>query len=176
MTTLKAKDSDAVHPKDTPLASQIMNRQVRTIDPKTPLADVASFLLKHEISNVPVVRRDNDVNVLLGFISEADCLRFLANELFYGDPSPPQLADTIMTRHPICVRPDDDVFTLASIFSSHGLRHVPVVDGEVLLGIVSRRDVIKELDRYYREWLTRREHDRFPVNLHNIMNLRFLTK
>ena len=171
-----AKDTEAVHPTNAPTAKEIMNRRVHTIEPTMGLYDVTSYLLKHEISNAPVVRRENDQQVLLGFISEADCLEFLANGVFYGEPSLPQTAETMMKKHPVCVGPDADVFTLTSIFINHNYRHLPVVEGENLLGIVSRRDVIRSLDQYYRKWVIMRDRDRFPVDLREIMNQRFLVK
>ena len=169
-----AKDTEAVHPKNAPTASEIMNRHVHTVEPTMGLYDVTKFLLKHEISNAPVVRREANQQVLLGFISEADCLEFLANGVFYGEPSLPQTAETMMKRHPVCVGPEQDVFTLTSIFMSHNYRHLPVVDGHNLLGIVSRRDVIRALDEYYRQWTSMQDRDRFPVDLHQIVNQRFL--
>lgn len=80
-----------------------------------------------------------------------------------------------MKKHPMCVGPDTDVFTLSSIFVNHGMRHLPVVDDENhLLGLVSRSNILKALERYYsaenEDW--KREH--FPPDLHQIINHRFL--
>ncbi len=169
-----AKDTEAAHPKETPCARDIMTRHVHTLEPETDLYDVAKFLLKHEISNAPVVRKEGNKRILLGFISEEDCLDHLANGVFYGNPAPPQRAETMMRRHPVCIGPDEDVFTLTSIFISHHYRHLPVVEGENLLGIVSRRDLIRSLDRYYQEWSSTRSRDRFPVDLRKVANMRFV--
>jgi CBS-domain-containing membrane protein len=158
----------------TPTAREIMNPHVQTVSPETLLADIVAFLLKHGLSNVPVVRQHGDKRLLEGFVSEADCLEFLANELFYGNPSPPQTAETIMKKHPVCVGPKEDVFTLTSLFTSHHYRHLPVVEQQHLLGIVSRRDILKALDKYYRQWSRSRDRQRFPLDLHKIMNHRFL--
>ena len=160
--------------KTVPTAQDIMETRVQTVDPEMGLIDVVACLLKHEVSNAPVVKREGKNRRLLGFISEGDCLEFLANELFYGNPSPPQTARTIMKMHPICVEPDKDLFTLTSIFTSHRYRHLPVVERENLLGIVSRRDVLRSLDDYYGDWINMKDHERFPVDVHQIMNHRFL--
>lgn len=160
--------------KSTPMAEDIMNRHVKTVSPDMPLSEVVTFLLKHRVSNVPVVKKEGDDRVLLGFLSEGDCLEFLANELFYGNPSPQQTAETMMKKHPVCVSSDADVFALTSIFTNHHYRHLPVVDGLNLIGIVSRRDVIEALDQYYRDWTRSSSRERLPVDLHKIMNLRFL--
>jgi CBS domain-containing protein len=169
-----AKDSEAVHPKSTPIARDIMTTRVHTVAPETGLFEVTSFLLKHDLSNAPVVRREQGKLVLLGFISEEDCLEHLANGVFYGNPTPPQSAETIMRKHPVCIGPETDIFTLASIFVSHHYRHMPVVENDCLIGIVSRRDLLRSLDRYYNEWSSMQTRDRFPVDLHEIMNHRFL--
>ena len=61
-----AKDTEAAHPKETPCARDIMTRHVHTLEPETDLYDVAKFLLKHEISNAPVVRKEGTKRILLG--------------------------------------------------------------------------------------------------------------
>lgn len=160
-----------------PQARDFMNTHVQTVGPDMPLADVVTFLLKHDISNAPVIEsKDGPQPVLVGFISEGDCLDFLANEMFFGSPAQPQTVRTMMKKHPVCVAADTDVLTLASIFVSHGYRHLPVVDDQRLLGIVSRRDILKALDDYYRDAVRRRDFERFPPDLHEIMSHRFLVR
>ncbi len=136
----------------TPTASDFMSRGVKTVRSDMLLDKVVSFLLEHEISNAPVLDASAEGKRLVGFISERDCLEFLSNEAFYGSPSPAHRAETIMRKHPICVTPDTELFTLVSIFINHGYRHLPVTDHEQLLGIVSRRDVLRALDKHYREY------------------------
>ncbi len=135
-----------------PVAADFMNLRPRTVPSGMPLDAVVSFLLKHSISNAPVVVASTTGRQLVGFISERDCLEYLSNEAFYGNPAPPHRAETIMRRHPICVAPDTDLFTLVSVFISHGYRHLPVTEGNKLLGIVSRRDILRALDKHYREY------------------------
>jgi acetoin utilization protein AcuB len=48
---------------------------------------------------------------------------------------------SVMTRLPFVVSIDDGIDAAESIMREHGVRHVPVVDGEALVGIVSQRDV-----------------------------------
>lgn len=151
-----------------------MHKRVQTVKPTAKLADIVKHLLKHEVSNVPVVDDIGGRLVLVGFISEADCMEQLANELFYGNPAPPLTAELIMKRHPVCVGPDTNMFTLASVFINHRLRHLPVVENQHLLGIVSRRDVLKELDRYYREASKLRDDERNPPDIKQIINHRFI--
>jgi predicted transcriptional regulator len=162
--------------QETPLAKDVMNRHVFTIGTELSLADIVTFLAKHKISNAPVVDKLSGKDVLVGIVSEADCLEHLSNELFYGNPSPAQTAATIMQKHPICVALDTNLFALASILVNHRLRHVPVVDDHVLQGIVSRRDILIAMDKYYRAATKRSKNERFPPDLHEIIHHRFIAK
>jgi CBS domain-containing protein len=160
--------------KEMPVASDFMRANVYTISADMPLGDITSFLLKHEISNAPVVETVAGIQRLVGFVSERDCLAGLTNESFFGSPAPKQTAATLMRRHPICVAPETDLFALASIFISHGYRHLPVTKGDQLLGIVSRRDVLRAVEKYYRQLINQSTHEHFPPDVHLLINHRFL--
>lgn len=159
-----------------PTASDFMTVHVHTVSPGMSLGDVIQFLIRHKISNAPVVEQQDGKQKLVGFISERDCLALLADESYFGSPSPPQTVRTAMRLHPVCVSPETELFTLASIFVNHGFRHLPVVDGEVLRGIVSRRDILRALDEYYRETQDLQSRRKFfRPDLHEIANHRFIT-
>ncbi|HUG90029.1 MAG TPA: CBS domain-containing protein [Planctomycetaceae bacterium] len=161
----------------SPQARNFMNRQVRTVTPDVPLADVVTLLIEQGISNVPVVQREGERSLLVGFISERDCLEHLSNEAFYGSPMPPQTAGTVMRKHPVCVDPGTELFTLVSIFVHHGYRHLPVVDADnQLLGLVSRRDILRALDEFYRQSLREHDQQHFPPDVHELIHHRFLMK
>ena len=161
--------------ENLPLASDLMTSNPQTIAAEMTLDEVVQFLLKHRLSNAPVVRHDSSGQpILVGFLSEGDCLEHMSNEMFYGNPSPRQTAQTMMKKHPVCVAPDTDVFTIASVFISHRVRHLPVTKSEKLVGIVSRFDVLKSLERYYDEWTRTHDGERSPIDIHEIMNHRFI--
>jgi len=160
-----------------PQAVDFMNRDVKTVGPDYRLEDVTNFLITNKISNAPVVETDEDGRrKLVGFLTEEDCLEHLSNELFHGGTQQAKTARMIMKKHPICVPSDIDLFTLASIFVSHGYRHLPVTEDNQLLGIISRRDILRAIDAYYRERLLHSEMEHFPPDLSEIINLRFFPK
>lgn len=160
-----------------PQAQDFMTRKVHTVSPEMSLGDAIAFLKKHKVSNAPVVENDAQGHrMLVGFLSEGDCLEYLSNEVFFGSPAPRQTVNTMMKRHPVCVEPDMDVFTLASIFVSHRYRHLPVAEDGRLLGIVSRRDILHALNKFYQEAFKDRTSKRFPPNLSDIVNHRFILK
>lgn len=55
----------------------------------------------------------------------------------------------IMTRKPATVRPDDNLETVRSIFEKQGFHHIPVVDGDQLIGIISYTDYLRVISELY---------------------------
>lgn len=159
-----------------PAARDLMNKHVHTVSPDASLLDIVRMLSRHGISNAPVVETVDGVPRLVGFLSEQDCLDHLSNEMFFGSPAQPQTARTMMRRHPVCVSPNEDAFALASIMVSHGFRHLPVVEEDRLVGIVSRCDILKALEGYYEQWLESHDLEHFPPDLRKLINLRFVAR
>ncbi|MCA9040123.1 MAG: CBS domain-containing protein [Planctomycetaceae bacterium] len=160
--------------QQSPRASEFMTADVKRVTEEMSLTDVVQFLLKHQVSTAPVVEMQNGKPMLLGFISEGDCLSALTNELFFGNPSPAQTARTVMTSHPICVAPETELFSLVSVFTSHHLRHLPVVENGVLLGLVSRRDILKAMELYYKRQVHDQDRERLLKDTSQSLNLRFM--
>lgn len=163
--------------KSAPQAQDFMTRKVRTVTPDLTLDEAVSFLKRHKVSNAPVVEMDAEGHrMLVGFLSEGDCLEYLSNEIFFGSPAPVQTVRTMMKMHPVCVEPDMDIFTLASIFVNHRYRHMPVAEDGRLLGIVSRRDILHALNDHYRDAFKDRKSKKFRPNLSELINHRFILK
>jgi CBS domain-containing protein len=157
-----------------PQARDFMTRHVECITPEMSLAAMIDFLERHQVSNAPVVEERDGRKLLVGFLSEGDCLECLANESFYGSPAPPQTAATIMRKHPVCVQPETELFTLASIFVNHGYRHLPVVENGELLGIVSRRDILKAMNDYYQREIRDSDRRKHPQELTEMIQQRLI--
>ncbi len=156
----------------------LMNKSVKTLTEETSLADAIRFLVSHEISSAPVVKEAPDGRkIVVGMLTEKDCIDRLADEMFFGSPRPTQTVATMMKRHPVCVAPDNEVFSLLSLFASHGLRHAPVTeeDGH-LVGMVSRRDILKFINSYYDQELDSYAREHFPPDLRKVSNLRFFSR
>lgn len=158
----------------TPRARDYMKTQVHTVGPRTGLSDAVSLLLEHRISSVPVVEDRDGRPMLVGYLSEHDCLQALANELFYGNPAPFRTVGTVMRRHPVCAGPDTELFALTSILVSHRLRHLPIVENGELRGIVSRRDVLGAIEHEYDELMRSAEKRFHPPDLQALANMRFI--
>jgi len=160
-----------------PKVSDLMSSHVMTVTADATLDHVVQFLMKNELSNAPVVSHEADGRArLVGFISERDCLAALTQESFYGSPAPVETAGSIMRGSPICVTPENDLFSIASIFINHPYRHLPVTEDGILLGIISRRDVLKGIADYYQKYGAAKLKERFRPDTHLIMYHRFINR
>jgi CBS domain-containing protein len=137
----------------------VMTRTVVSVDPLTPLAEIAALLSEHRISGVLV--RD-DAGALLGVVSEADILlqeggpseRAGLFEWLFDEWSPTDLAKLnattaaeAMTSPVRRIAPDRPVAEAARRMLDGNVRRLAVVDGGRLVGIVSRADLVRAFAR-----------------------------
>lgn len=120
------------------LVGDFMTRHVVTVKPDMPIFQAILMLLKHKICGAPVV---DEHNKLLGILSEKDCLKVFANEAFFSETAGGYVSD-YMTKDVQYLDPDDEIFKAADIFLKHTYRRLPVMDDGVLVGQISRRDVL----------------------------------
>lgn len=130
----------------------VMTRQVVTVGPETSAKYAGEVLAEHGFAALPVL--DDDAR-LVGIVAEADVLR----DRLPRDPRLhlrrdgeqehvlPLRVRGVMTEDVRCVEPRADVSDVARLFVDERVRSVPVVDGERLVGIVSRRDLLRALVR-----------------------------
>jgi len=123
-------------------ARDIMTRPVVRVGPGTPVREAIVLLTEHCVAALPVVGAEDSV---LGVFTEADALRSgVAGE----GPAPHVLVGSVMTTPAETVGLDTDVTEIARRMLGDRLRSIPVVDDDgVLLGIVSRRDMLSPLVR-----------------------------
>jgi CBS domain-containing membrane protein len=138
-------------------AKDMMVKDVISVTPETPLAEIAEIMGGRGISGVPVVDADNNV---VGVISEKDFLSRMGAEspanfmsVVAGClkakgcivlPIRAQKAKDIMTSPAIAVGERATHAEVAQLFHEQGINRVPVVDQEGrLVGIVSRADIVR---------------------------------
>ena len=137
-------------------AEDIMTREVVTFTPETDLYDAMSVLLSKKFSGASVV---DNVGVLVGVLSEKDCLRVIAGEIFEGLPEG-RVGD-YMSRDLVTVSPATSLFDIASLFLNRHFRRLPVIeeDGR-LVGQISRRDVLWTIESMRESYLyPKQEHE-----------------
>ena len=118
-------------------AKDIMAKNVVTIKPDATLAEAIKMLIAEKISGVPVV---NAGGKMVGLISEKDIL----NLAFSGNLNNTKVEE-IMTREVVSFSSDTDIDRIALVIGERQFRRVPIVDGGKVVGIVSRRDIIRNV-------------------------------
>jgi CBS domain-containing protein len=166
----KTPPATLITPKAT--ARDLMTAEPFTVNALNTVVDAATAMLARGVSNAPVVESDFNRRMLVGFISEKDVMHCYASGRLYSDPD--LAVGEIMRVHPVGVRPEADLFTLAAIFMQHGYRHLPVIEAGVLLGVVSRRDVVKGLFRHYDQWQHQDPATRTTPDMAGVFTPRFL--
>jgi CBS domain-containing protein len=107
-----------------------------TIRPEQTVRDALALLAKHNIGALIVV---NAASTPVGIVSERDIVREAArNEQVFA-----RAMSEIMTRDVITGVPEDDLASVANVMTEKRIRHLPVVSGGKLIGIISIGDVVK---------------------------------
>jgi CBS domain-containing protein len=114
---------------------EIMTSDVFATTPSTSVADVAASMLKGRFGSAVVL----EGSTLMGIFTERDVLRAAAAR---ADLTTSRVADW-MTGDPVTASPDMDAGEATEIMMSQGFRHLPVVDGKSIAGIVSLRDILR---------------------------------
>ncbi len=130
-----------------PSVREFMSKGIIFVRPDTDIYLAINLLLDHKISGAPVVEVNDQSKTLLGMLSAKDCMSILVNGAFYDLPAG-KVSDYMSTKL-VTVDPGKDVFAVAEIFLRHHFRRVPVVENGVLIGIVSRGDVLKASRRLW---------------------------
>lgn len=111
---------------------------VWTIEPTTTIRDAVALMLDKDVGALVVLEAQR----VVGIVTERDLVRrVLAQEL---DPATTPVRE-VMTSRVLYVRPDNSMEDCMALMNEKHIRHLPVLDGEQLLGIVSIRDAIKQV-------------------------------
>jgi CBS domain-containing protein len=113
---------------------EIMTRDVYTIGPEATMAEVAKAMNQGRFGS-SLVLSDSE---LIGIVTERDVLRAAASGV---DLSTAKVMEW-MTPDPVTVSLDLDTQEAAELMSARGFRHLPVMEGDKVAGIVSQRDVL----------------------------------
>lgn len=109
---------------------------VITVAPGTSIADAARLLAERRIGAVVVSK---DGKVPLGILSERDIVRDLGRR---GAVCMGETVDALMTRNLISCTPSDTTDSVLEKMTTGRFRHMPVMEGEVMVGIISIGDVV----------------------------------
>lgn len=126
----------------TTKAADIMTKNVVTVKKDAVLTDVIALLLRWHISAMPVV---DEMDKMVGIVSEID----LVNLTFDGNAGDTTVEE-VMATDIVSFSPDTQLADLVQSFSKKHLRRVPIIDEGKVVGIISRRDILREMLRRYK--------------------------
>ena len=142
------------------IASDVMTRTVLSVRPDATIAEAIRTMLDNRISGLPVI---DEAGRLVGMLTEGDLLRRGETgterhrprwlEILMG---PGRLAGDyvrthgrrigeVMTRDPVSVTPDTPLKEVVELMERRRIKRVPVLDGDVPVGILSRADLLRAL-------------------------------
>jgi CBS domain-containing protein len=111
-----------------------------TVAPDNTVLDALHILAERNIGVVPVVEDGK----LVGIFSERDYARRV---ILLGRTSKDTQVSQVMTENVVTVNPDDNIEDCMKIVVNKGFRHLPVVEDEELVGVISANDLLAEVIR-----------------------------
>lgn len=112
-------------------------REIITTSKKTSVDAAMDLMISNNIGCLPVV---DDEGKLIGIVSDKDIFRKIHDT---KDQYHNLTVSDIMTDALIVGLPDDELAYIAGVMDKNWIRHVPILDGEKLIGLVSQRDIIR---------------------------------
>ena len=134
-------------------ARDLMTTPVHTVHPSTGVAEAAALLTRFSVTALPVLDDDDH---LIGMVSEGDLLwhRVPASSEphLWRRPDdrvedPPGTVGDVMSSPAVAMPPGAEAASVAEILTSADSASVPIVEDSAVVGIVSRRDVLRTLVR-----------------------------
>lgn len=117
---------------------EIKDQQLFTVSPEATVQEALEMMVTKRISSLPVTRGAD----LVGIISERDYIRkAVPKRVVPWDI----LVKNIMTENVICVTRDNTIQECMEIMCNNRIRHLPVVDGKTLVGMLSISDIVRML-------------------------------
>jgi CBS domain-containing protein len=138
-----------------------MTQDVVSATPDTPLADLIRLMLDHRVSAIPILQQDR----IVGIVSEGDLVRRVETGTDTRRPHWLEMltsgtrlaadyvrthgrkADEVMSRDVVTVTEATPLAEIVQLFATRHIRRVPVIRDGKLVGIVSRRDLMRALSK-----------------------------
>jgi CBS domain-containing protein len=112
----------------------VMSRNLLTVAPEDPLKQVAERMVSRDVGAALVTEGEK----LVGIVTERDVLRAVARGIDDGT----RVAD-LMTPDPETMEPDESTQHAAVLMIHGGFRHLPIMEGDEVVGMLSIRDLMR---------------------------------
>ncbi len=141
-------------------ARDIMTSPGIVVGPEMSVFTAIPILIENHLTGCPVTNSDGE---LLGILSELDCMKVMVSDAFYADESgsPYVLVSRYMTKDCLTISPDMGIFRIANLFFEHTLRRIPVVEDRLLVGQITRSDVLEGIQLMRSRRVRRKEYGAF---------------
>lgn len=134
--------------------SELLKKQESTlwhVRPDDSVFDALKVLAEHEVGALTVM----DHGRLVGVVSERDYTRKVALQ---GRSSKDTKVADIMSRNVVVVAPSTGTRACIALMSSRNIRHLPVLDGDTVLGMISVRDLLDDMIAMQEETIAQLEN------------------
>ena len=134
-------------------ARDIMSSPVHTVGPNASVESAAELMTAKSVTALPVIDADG---LLVGMVSESDLLWHRvpaeptadASDIPDADPDHrPGMVVEVMSAYPLTTTPSTDVADVAEAMLQNDVRSIPVLEGRTVVGIISRRDILRAMVR-----------------------------
>ncbi|MBA4742212.1 MAG: CBS domain-containing protein [Azoarcus sp.] len=126
------------------LVKDYMSGDPLAFKPDTEILDAIHLLLKHEMTGAPVI---DNMGRVVGFLSEKDCIKTSLNASYHEERG--GRVSELMSPNVITLEPDSSLMEAAEMFVGSAIRCYPVVENGRLVGQLSRRDVLRALEKLW---------------------------
>jgi CBS domain-containing protein len=117
------------------LRELVKDRRVYSVEATRTVLEAARYMMEHNVGALPVLRN----GALIGILSERDIM----NRVVAVGRTPGTTAvSEVMTANPRAVSADESVEECLFVMREFGFRHLPIVDGTEVKGLVSLRDIL----------------------------------
>ena len=113
------------------IAKDIMTRDIITVTPTMTVKNLATTLIKNQISGAPVAGKNGKI---VGVVSEADIVAKKGKDV-----------KAIMSKKIISVKEETPVEQIAQLMTTHKIKRLPVMRDDKVVGIVSRADIVSAI-------------------------------
>jgi CBS-domain-containing membrane protein len=125
-------------------AKDIMSRFAVTVKEDESLLDVAHRMMRLRISGAPVV---SEIGKIAGIITVTDLCKIMEGSVSQNIPDrynvrKNSLVKDVMTRDVFTITSETDLLAIITLMGNKNIHTIPVVDQDLIVGIVGRRDVI----------------------------------
>ena len=124
---------------------------IYTITPDSSVLDALKAMSKHNTGALLVMDGTN----VAGILSERDCVRKVE---LSGKTANGVSVREIMTSKVIDIQANEELEACMTLMLDRNIRHLPVYDGEKMLGLISVRDVLREVVEVQRSLISELEH------------------